>query len=87
MRTIYKFPLKIEEKQKIEFLKEAGSIPKIIHVGLDQNENPCVWIELSPGTYPDSFEVQIIGTGERVPGTLCHIGSFVEGSFVWHLYL
>ncbi len=86
-RTIYKFPLAIEEKQKIEFLKEAGTTCKIIHVGLDPQDQPCVWIELYVGTYPCSYEFKIIGTGGRVSGCDNHVGSFVQGRYVWHVYV
>lgn len=87
MRTIYKFPLAIEERQNIEFLKQAGTTPKIIHVGIDPQGQPCIWIELTPGKYFTGYEIYIVGTGERIPGSSNHIGSFVQDRYVWHVYV
>jgi hypothetical protein len=87
MRTIYKFPLVIEEKQTIKFLKEAGTTPEIVRVGHDPKGVPCIWIELTPGNYFDAFEINLVGTGERIPGSSDYVGSFVDGYFVWHVYV
>ena len=87
MRTIYKYPLDISNSQIIEVRKEAGTTPKIVHVGLDPSGIPCVWMELTPGTYTEKYEIHIIGTGERVSGPLDHIGSFVQDRYVWHVYV
>jgi hypothetical protein len=87
MRTIYKFPLAIEEKQKIEFLKEAGTTPKILRVGHDPKGVPCIWIELTQGKYSDAFEIHIVGTGEKISGCCDYVGSFVDGYYMWHVYV
>lgn len=86
MRTIYKFPIQIKGRQKIEFLKEPGTTPRILHVGLDPAGVPCVWVELYVGTYPHSFEIVIVCTGGKISGAKAHVGSFVQDCFVWHVY-
>lgn len=86
MRVIYKYTLDITDKQFIEVHKEAGTECQILYVGLDPNGVPCLWMELTKGTYVEKHEILILGTGMRVPGTAHHLGSFVQGQFVWHVY-
>lgn len=86
MRTVYKYRLNITDEQRIEVQKEAGSPCSIVHVGLDPAGVPCIWMELTPGGYIERHVIHIVGTGNPISGSLSHIGSFVQGPFVWHVY-
>jgi hypothetical protein len=87
MRTVYKYTLDVVDMQTIEVRKEAGTTPKIVHTGLDASGVPCIWMELTPGTYVEKYEIHIIGTGNPVTGTKSHVGCFVQSRFVWHVYV
>lgn len=87
MRTIFKYPIAITDEQEICVKKEGGTRSKIVHVGLDPAGQPCVWIEHFPGNYIETWKIRIIGTGHDISGALSHVGSFVQRSFVWHVYV
>lgn len=84
MKTIWKFPLVITDRQTVP-IPENG-VP--IHVGLDPHGNPCIWCEI-PSINIDRglLEVFIVGTGNEMPDRAeNHLGSFIQGPFVWHVY-
>lgn len=83
MKTIYKYPIEIVDKQIIKFDRS-----KVVHVGLDPQGTPCIWAEYCSIYPPSDHFVYIIGTGNPMPEiTLRHIGSFIQGPFVWHVYI
>lgn len=84
--TIYKYPLVITDEQEIEL-----HLMSWMHVGLDPNGCPCVWalVDLSRPIQPDTYTIFIHGTGHPLPDDTAgrdHLGSFVDGSFVWHVF-
>ncbi len=87
MRTkIYKYELEDATRNGIR-----GVVNRVIHVGLDPNGAACLWAEVAPDIVPyggSPLKVVIVGTGMDVPeGHLSHCGSFVDGVFVWHVYV
>lgn len=82
MNSIYKYPIKITDEQEI--LMAPG---KIVHVGLDPKGTPCLWV-LVWTTMPDVLRtIFVVGTGNPIPGPAKrHLGSFVQGPFVWHVF-
>lgn len=95
MKVIYKFPLSIARENF-----EIASLPEyapIIHVGLDTGAQPCLWAEVFTEWVEaiEKYETEksarkrrtfsICGTGRPCPVGE-HVGSFVQGLFVWHLY-
>jgi hypothetical protein len=88
MKTIWKFPFEITDKQLIEM--PAGA--HIVHVGFDPNRTPCLWAEVDPGPRVPRVQrtIYVFGTGrelafgEREVGQ--HLGTFNDGPFVWHIY-
>lgn len=84
--TIHKYPIDIVDEQTIEIRTSEGSTYRIIHVGLDPSGQPCVWVELTPGGWIRKTVIHVVGTGGRVTRSGNHIGSFVHGPFVWHVY-
>lgn len=84
MKTVYKFPLSITTKQFITV--KTGSIP--LHVGLDPSGVPCIWVKCNTETpTSEGLEIRIIGTGHEIPyDAQIHIGSFVQGVYVWHVF-
>lgn len=76
MKTVWKYT--------INFAFTALTGP-VVHVGLDPSGTPCVWIEGDPEKLMDRL-FEVVGTGQRVPVDGTHVGSWVDGAFVWHLY-
>lgn len=84
MTTIHKFNLAITDEQDI-------SIPgyvRVIHVGLDPGGSPCVWAVVNNLMETSVVRIFIVGTGNPIPDSAHrHLGSFLQGSFVWHALL
>lgn len=84
MTTIYKYQLEIADEQSV-------MIPngyQIALVGLDPNGVPCIWAIVDPERSAAEETIRIVGTGHPIPPNVRrHIGSFVQGPFVWHVFL
>ena len=81
MRTIHKYPLAIIDEQII-----TSQLSKWLHVGLDSQGTPCIWAEVDTRNEKVRCLIRIVGTGNPIPNGSEHIGSFVQGPFVWHVY-
>jgi hypothetical protein len=83
MSTVHKYELEIRET--FDIYPRAGFKP--IHVGLDPQGQPCMWAEVDIRKPSVCTRLCIIGTGiEKPEHAREHIGSFVKGSYVGHLY-
>ena len=81
--TIYNYPLDITDEQTLMVPDPA----RVRHVGLDPNGVACLWAEVDPDAERVAMQVRIVGTGGQVPqGSGEHIGSFLGGAYVWHVY-
>lgn len=61
---------------------------RIIHVGLDPHGSPSIWAEVDPSIVGElEYDLAVKGTGHPVEGELHHLRSFVQGAFVWHVYI
>ena len=84
MKTIYKYPIQITDKQDVGMPECAN----VIHVGLDPQGTPCIWAEVVTERSLRIYEVFVVGTGNPIPSVAKnHLGSFVQGPFVWHVYV
>lgn len=84
MKTIYKYPIAITRFQSIYVQPKA----KPVHVGLDPQGQPCIWCEAETAANErELLDIFVIGTGHELScEARNHIGSFVQGLFVWHIY-
>jgi hypothetical protein len=83
MKTVWKFPLRIADHQVVEM--PAGA--HVVHVGLDPGGQPSIWATVDTTKAIIGHAMFVIGTGQQIPdGDNRHIGSFVDGSFVWHVW-
>lgn len=81
---IYKYPFKIEDAPQVEL--PCGH--QILHVGLDPGGKPCLWALVSPDANTRMVQLYIVPTGGEEPAQASkHLGSFVQGPFVWHVFL
>jgi len=84
MKTIYKYPIQITDEQEIQMPCDAN----VIHAGLDPQGTPCLWVEVDTAAPTEPVSVLVVGTGNPMPYVAhTHLGSFVQGPFVWHVFL
>jgi hypothetical protein len=85
-RAIWKTPLKPGQTQVIQ----GPGVLKVVHAGMDPGRQLSIWFECTPGDRNMySIEAQIFGTGHPIPVDegWTHSTTFLEGPYVWHLYL
>lgn len=84
METVYKYPIQITDSQKITL--PCGH--QFLYVGRDPNGVACIWARVDTDRSQAPVEIYVVGTGNPMPPLAGrHIGTFVEGAFVWHLFL
>jgi hypothetical protein len=82
MKRIWKFPLKITDRQTIT----VPMFHKILTVQM-QNGVPTVWVLVDPETEEIQVEFTIVGTGNPTDVSACdYVGSVQERGFVWHVF-
>ena len=85
-KRIFKYRFEISGRQKVVMIENA----KPIHVGLDPQDEPCIWAEVEDRgaqTYQTEREICVVGTGHPMPDlNMKHIGTIVGDPFVWHVY-
>jgi len=81
-RTVWKFELAIEDEGTVVKL----GAPKPVLVGLDPFGVQCVWIEHDTDSPVEIHRYHVHGTGHPIGDGETHVGSFVSGQFVWHVY-
>lgn len=86
MKAIWKYPIQITGIQVISAPKDA----KPVHVGLDPQGTPCIWALGTPEEEKDDITILMFGTGHPIHPTITekeHIGTIVQGAFVWHVFV
>lgn len=81
MKTIWKFPLKITDRQEIAVPLPATALTVQI-----QDDQACLWAEVDPEGEKVMLEIAVIGTGNRLPDGVRYISTILLGSLVWHFY-
>ena len=81
-KKVWKYPA--EPKLSVP----VGGKPVLVAI---QDEKLHIWFEFYfPDHNPLAFidvEIEIYGTGHVVPEAREHIGSVIDGPFVWHVYM
>ena len=95
MRTIYKYPLEIKDKQIIQVrgMKENFAIQnQLLHVGV-QKGIPCLWCLADEGEPMREMEILMVGTGHKLEhdwmDTRHYLGTVMlhDGDLVLHLFI
>jgi hypothetical protein len=79
--TIYKFQFPIND----EFTLAMPDGATILHLEL-QGLFPCIWALVDECAESVPRQFRVFGTGWPVSGVGAHVGSFVQGPFVWHVF-
>jgi len=86
MDTIFKYPIEITDKQTLQIPSQSSPL----YAGLDPNGKPCIWCCVDSNKTNHEVTVYVVGTGNPMPErnpTLIYVGSFVQRSFVWHIFM
>lgn len=91
MRTVWKFPLEIKDRQKLEVPKDAR-FRAMQTQGDGPIAQPCLWLECDddPEVQTETLEVVTVGTGHPIPDEpLKYLGTYqvLSGDFVGHVYV
>jgi len=82
MRTVYKYPLKVEDGKQCILLPEDS---KLVTIG-SQEDKPVMWFEVDPSTQPLPEIFRVYGTGQPIHINYDYTGSSFCGMYVWHVY-
>jgi hypothetical protein len=78
MKTIFKFPI---TGRPILMALNA----RFLHFDM-QNGQATAWFEVRTDSTKEERSLTIFGTGHEVPDNAAHLGTCMDGQFVWHLY-
>lgn len=87
-RTIHKHLVSHRSPTDIEM--PGGAL--ILLAGVDPGTGtPAIWVEVNPDREMVTRRFYVAATGQTIPGPDgvlhdSHIGSFIDGRFVWHIY-
>lgn len=80
MRRVHKY--KLAEQTEVR----VGTTAKVVHFARQRDEM-FVWIDDFVDAYTNlTLTLRVVGTGHEFPEHLDHMGSLVDGPWVWHLY-
>lgn len=83
MKAMLKYHLELDGQSHL-----LPPLPEAVkHVG-EQNGAVTLWAEASESDAPGPPETyyRVFATGEPVPESYSHVGTFQDGQFVWHIY-
>ena len=84
MKVIFKFAITMAS----DFTLIMPHGYKVLHVAEQAPNSPFFWAEVDspPNLDMDLIHFTVVGTGHTVPVEGTHIGTWLSGDFVWHLY-
>lgn len=88
MRIIYKYELRAPGCRTLVKGVDLTGGDSAVHVGADPRGVLCVWIEHKDASRlpPDRTSFTVYATGMVIPDGETHVGSFIDGAYVWHVY-
>lgn len=84
MRTVWKFPLEVTDRQTIPM--PEGAV--IRHVAQDWMDDISAWVEVESDSSMPTVDVNIVitGTGHPIPEDGEFVGTVLAAPFVWHVW-
>lgn len=84
MRSVHKHPFS-HLSQPLQV--QCSRLAKVVLVDT-QGGVPTVWIddERDEAIHTMRRNFMVIGTGHPIPDGATHVGSLMQGAFVWHVY-
>lgn len=100
-KTVYKYPLSMDKPTEVVLpvslykpvhfgLQKTDEYDPSLQTTI-YRKVPTVWVEQWLPEKDEQFRTEkvvfeIFGTGHHIPVGALHIGSVIDGGFVWHLY-
>lgn len=83
MKTIYKYPIRMVDSQRLSIPLGA----KLLSLQV-QHGTPCLWAEVDDDEgINQELVVSVVGTGQTVPpGAVNYVGALQFGVMVFHIY-
>lgn len=86
MKTIWKFPLEMQDEQVLSVPAGAQALAVQVQAG-----QPCLWALVDPEAPPAMLSIRIHGTGHPISDGLAgyeHIGTFqlAGGALIFHAF-
>ncbi len=83
METIWKFPLKVEDRVMIAMPKGAQILCVQVQYGI-----PCIWAAVEDNGVWEERHFYISGTGHPIEYDTSYVGTFqlCDGSFIGHVF-
>jgi hypothetical protein len=80
---VFKYPLTFDSVSVVSMIVDA----KVIHVA-SQNGVVTLWAIVPNSAFVEPRRFRILGTGHELPLEIAleHVGSCLDGSFVWHVF-
>lgn len=82
-KRIFKYKINVGLLTKMEVPNNFNPI----HVGLDPSGVPCIWMEVGENKPLCEIGVLVLGTGGTTREGYCYVGSFVQDTWMWHVYI
>lgn len=82
MRTIYKFPVPVDDVLH----KHAMPTKAVIRHVAQQGYQPCIWAEVDTDAPLVERSFRVFGTGHAIPDGFAFVGTAFDGPFVWHVF-
>ncbi len=84
MPTIWKFEFKVDDDVRVKMPTGAS----IIHVGSQKSLHLCLWAVVEEKAATETRRFFVRGTGHPMlrADAANHIGTVLDGSFVWHIF-
>lgn len=86
MRKIFKYKLKVEDKQRLSIPMDA----EILSIQTQGND-VCLWALVDPGMVEQEVVIFCVGTGhdfwiDKEANYPHHLGTVQQGVLVWHFF-
>ena len=87
MRRVLRYVIPLDDRTH----DVAEGLPVLCATRNNHVNGPELWVEADcpddfPVSGPEVRPVQAFGTGHVIPDGAEHLGSCIDGPFVWHLY-
>ena len=80
--VVWKFPLRLSGGAAQPIEMPAGATVVLVAM---QDDDPTLWVRCDPRAPRTRREFRVVGTGHTFDGDLHHVGSCIDGPFVWHV--
>lgn len=82
MKVVHKIPLQVGTRVSVSL--PLGT--KLVHCD-NQFGQPMLWVEKPQGPQPvEMRHFEVFGTGWDIPDDARHLGTVIQGKWVWHCY-